>query len=55
MADSSAEKFIQEENLKIFKKRLETASDQAQRRMLLTLLADEEAKCARLANRAQPK
>jgi len=55
MADSSTEKFIQEENLKIFKKRLETASDEARRRMLLRLLAGEEANGARLANRAQPK
>jgi hypothetical protein len=52
---ASTEKFIQEENLKIFKKRLETASDEARRRMLLRLLAEEAAKGARLANRAQPK
>lgn len=54
MADSSAQKFIQEQNIKIFKKRLKAASDEAQRRMLLTLLAEEEAKVARIENMTQP-
>lgn len=55
MANSSAEKFIHEENIRIFKKRLEAASDETQRRMLLTLLAEEEAKGAQLTKMTQSK
>jgi hypothetical protein len=48
MADLFIERFICKENIQIFKKRLETASDQAQRNTLLMLLAEEEAKAGRL-------
>jgi hypothetical protein len=51
MADSFDQQFLHQENIKIFKKRLEAVSDEAQRRTLLTLLAEEEAKAARLARR----
>lgn len=37
-------KFIHEENLKLFRKRLAETSDPAERQMLLKLLAEEEAK-----------
>ena len=38
------ESFIHSENIKNFKKRLEAPTDDTQREMLLTLLAEEEAK-----------
>jgi hypothetical protein len=41
---TSMESFIQSENIKNFRKRLETPTDDAQRRVLLRLLAEEEAK-----------
>ena len=37
-------KFIHEENLKLFRKRLAETTDPAERQMLLKLLAEEEAK-----------
>lgn len=40
----SVEKFIHVENIKNFKKRLESVTNEAQRKTLLTLLAEEEAK-----------
>ena len=45
---SSIERFIQRENIRNFKKRLEAAADEAQRKTLLALLAEEEAKAVRL-------
>jgi hypothetical protein len=42
------ESFIHNENIKNFKKRLEATTDDAQRKTLLTLLAEEEAKAAQL-------
>ena len=47
------ESFIHRENLKNFKKRLEGPTEEAQRRMLLRLLAKEEAKGEQLV--AKPK
>lgn len=41
---AAVESFINRENIKNFKKRLETPADDTQRKMLLTLLAEEEAK-----------
>jgi hypothetical protein len=38
------EEFVHCENLKIFRKRLALVKDDAQRRLLLRLLAEEEAK-----------
>ena len=38
------EKFIYRENLALLKKRLTEAQDESQRRVLLRLLAEEEAK-----------
>jgi hypothetical protein len=46
---SSVERFIQRENIRNFKKRLEAATDEGQRETLLALLAEEEAKAVRLA------
>jgi hypothetical protein len=46
--------FIQSENIKNFKKLLEAPTDQAQRRVLLTLLAEEKAKAEPLAKPKQP-
>jgi hypothetical protein len=45
---SSVERFIQRENIRNFKKRLEAATDEGQRKTLLALLAEEEAKAVRL-------
>jgi hypothetical protein len=41
------ESFIHSENIKNFKKRLEAPTDDAQRKTLMTLLAEEEAKSSR--------
>jgi hypothetical protein len=38
------ERFIHRENLKLFRQQLEATTDEARRRMLLRLLAEEEAK-----------
>jgi hypothetical protein len=38
------ERFIHRQNLKLLKKQLEAPTDDARRRMLLRLLAEEEAK-----------
>jgi hypothetical protein len=40
------EEYIRRENLKIFKRHLALAKDDAQRQLLLRLLAEEEAKAA---------
>ena len=45
---SSVERFIQRENIRNFKKRLEASTDEGQRKTLLALLAEEEAKAVRL-------
>lgn len=48
------ERFIHNQNIKLFKKQLEAPTDEAQRKMLLRLLAEEQAKGgSRLA--AKPK
>jgi hypothetical protein len=46
---TSVESFVHSENIKSFKKQLEVATDDAQRKMLLRLLAQEEAKAEQLA------
>jgi len=38
------EEYIHDENLKIFRRQLELAKDDARRQLLLRLLAEEEAK-----------
>lgn len=53
MGDSFVEKFVHEENIKLFRKRLEATTDEAQRKTLMKLLAEEEAKAARLAREAK--
>ena len=50
--DISLEKFIANENIKNFRKRLEASTDEAQRAILLRLLAEEEAKSEQLARQA---
>jgi hypothetical protein len=50
--DISLEKFITNENIKNFRKRLEASTDEAQRAILLRLLAEEEAKSEQLAKQA---
>jgi hypothetical protein len=40
---TSVESFIHSENIQNFRKRLEAPTDDTQRKMLLTLLAEEEA------------
>ena len=42
------EEFVHRENLKIFKRQLALVKDEAQRRLLLRLLAEEEAKALRV-------
>jgi hypothetical protein len=42
--DARVESFIRRENIKNFKKRLEASTDDAQRKTLLSLLAEEKAK-----------
>jgi hypothetical protein len=50
------EKFINHENIKNFKKRLEAPADEAQRQTLLKLLAEEIAKSRQLRkDEAEPK
>jgi hypothetical protein len=50
------EKFINRENMKIFKQRLKTPADEAQRQTLLKLLAEEQAKSQQLSEgKAKPK
>jgi len=44
------ERFIHRENLKLFRQQLETTTDEARRRMLLKLLAEEEAKNEQLGD-----
>ena len=46
--NTSVERFIQSENIKSFKKRLETPTDDAQRKTLVMLLAAEEARAKQL-------
>jgi len=46
---TSIESFIHAENIKNFRQRLENPTDAAQRETLLTLLAEETANAARLA------
>jgi hypothetical protein len=48
-AHDPVEKFIHRENIKNFSKRLETATDDAQRKTLLTLLAEEKAEAEQLS------
>ena len=51
----SVEKFIHVENIKNFMKRLESVTDEAQRKTLLTLLAEEEAKAKQAREGEAPK
>jgi hypothetical protein len=51
---SSVERFIQRENIRNFRRRLEAATDEGQRKTLLALLAEEEAKAVRLAQATTP-
>jgi hypothetical protein len=51
---TSVKSFVHNENIKNFKKRLEAVTDDAQRRVLLTLLAEEKAKAEPLAKSKQP-
>jgi hypothetical protein len=44
----SLEEFINRENIKNFRKRLKAPADEVQRRTLLKLLAEEEAKARQL-------
>jgi hypothetical protein len=44
------DRFINKENIKNFKKRLENPKDEEQRETLVRLLAEEQAKSERLAN-----
>ena len=46
---TTMESFIHSENIKNFRKRLETPTSDAQRETLLTLLTEETAKAERLA------
>jgi hypothetical protein len=50
---TSLESFVHRQNLKLFKKQLEAPTNEAQRTMLLRLLAQEQAKGERLV--AKPK
>jgi hypothetical protein len=52
--NTSVKSFVHNENIKNFKKRLEAVTDDAQRRVLLTLLAEEKAKAEPLAKSKQP-
>jgi hypothetical protein len=47
------ERFIHRQNLKLLKKQLEAPTDEAQRRMLLRLLAEEEAKNEQLGDEGE--
>jgi hypothetical protein len=49
---TTVESFIHRENIKLFKKQLEAPTNEAQRKMLLRLLAEEKAKAEQL--RAKP-
>jgi hypothetical protein len=50
------EKFVNRENINIFKRRLKDPADEAQRQTLLKLLAEEEAKSRLLSeSEAKPK
>jgi hypothetical protein len=54
--DRSLEEFINHENIKNFKKRLEAPADEGQRQTLLKLLAEEIAKSQQLRqSEAEPK
>ena len=44
--DESTRQFVRDENIKKFKKQLLAATDQSERKTLLNLLAEEEAKAA---------
>ena len=45
---AAMEHFIHRQNLKLLKKQLEAPTDEAKRRMVLSLLAEEEAKAPTL-------
>ena len=49
------ERFINRENIKIFKQRLEAPADEAQRQTLLKLLGQEEAKSEQLRESSPTK
>ena len=52
--DLPMEQFIHRQNLAHFRKLLAQATDEAQRRMLLKLIAEEEGKDQKSLNRRQP-
>ena len=45
--------FVHSQNIKNFKKRLEAPTDDTQRKMLLTLLAEEETKAPNLRDEVE--
>jgi hypothetical protein len=53
MKTNSVERFINQENLRNFRKRLEAPVNDTQRQMLLALLAEEEAKAEQFARQAR--
>jgi hypothetical protein len=54
MSQGSVEKFANRESIKGLKRQLERTTDEAQRKTLLALLAEEEAKREQLSNEADP-
>ena len=54
MKNCSAEHFANHESIKRLKKQLQSATDETQRKTLLGLLVEENAKAERLANEADP-
>jgi hypothetical protein len=49
----SVESFVHRQNLKLLKKQLEAPANEAQRKMLLRLLAEEEAKGEQLVGEGE--
>ncbi len=49
------ERFIHRENVKLLKKQLAATTDEAQRRMLLRLLGEEEAKNEQLGDESETR
>ena len=52
MNNGSAETFANHESIKRLKKQLEHTTDEVQRKTILSVLAEEEAKVARLSSEA---
>jgi hypothetical protein len=51
--DASIKQFVRDENIKKFKKQLLAATDQSERKTLLKLLAEEEAKAAAATDKVE--